>query len=216
MVKLIHKTDNAEKLIAYMARVSSPNQDNPSIDKLLAYLIKHKHWSPYEMANMCVEIHTSRAIAQQIIRHRTFSFQEFSQRYSKVDPQDFEYYEARRQDDRNRQNSINDLTDETQDWFLDAQQQVTDLSSKLYYEGLDKGIAKECVRFLLPLSTSTKIYMNGSLRSWITYFLVRMDKSTQKEHRDIAVECWNIFKVEFPVISIVLLELYPEIFMENK
>jgi thymidylate synthase (FAD) len=210
-VKLIHRTEKAEKLIGYMARVSSPNQDNPSVDKLIAYLIKHNHWSPLEMANFCVEIKTSRAIAQQILRHRSFSFQEFSQRYAKVDGADFEYYEARRQDDKNRQNSIADLSEEVQDWFLAAQQQVTDLASKLYYEALNKGIAKECSRFLLPLNTETKLYMNGTLRSWVHYFLVRCEKSTQLEHREIALAAWNIFKQEFPIIAKAVIDLYPDI-----
>lgn len=201
MVKLIHCTPKAEKLLAYMARVSSPQQENPEYSKLLKYLIEHKHWSPFEMVNLCVEIHTSRAIAQQILRHRSFSFQEFSQRYSKVDCQDIDYFEARRQDTTNRQNSIDDLPDETQDWFLGAQEQVVSLAHKLYYESLDKGIAKESARFLLPLSTQTKIYMNGSLRSWVHYIDLRTDSSTQKEHREIAEDCKRIFMEQFPATS---------------
>lgn len=201
MVKLIHKTDNAEKLLAYMARVSSPNQDNPDKEKLIKYLIEHKHWSPFEMINLCVEIRTSRAIAQQILRHRSFSFQEFSQRYSTIDPQEFEYYGARRQDKTNRQNSIDDLPDEVDNWFLGAQEEVTQLAFKLYYEALDKGIAKECSRFLLPLSTQTKIYMNGSLRSWIHYIQLRQEESTQLEHREIALECKRIFCEQFPIVA---------------
>jgi thymidylate synthase (FAD) len=200
MVKLIHCTPKAEKLLAYMARVSSPEQENPEYSKLLKYLITHKHWSPFEMVNLCVEIQTSRAIAQQILRHRSFSFQEFSQRYAKVDF-DVDFYEARRQDEKNRQNSIEDLPDDTQDWFLGAQESVVSLAHKLYYEALDKGIAKESARFLLPLSTQTKIYMNGSLRSWVHYIDLRTDKSTQKEHREIAEDCKRIFIEQFPITS---------------
>lgn len=201
MVRLTHTTPKAEKLIGYMARVSSPNQDNPSIEKLIKYLIEHNHWSPLEMANMCVEITTSRAISAQIIRHRSFSFQEFSQRYSKVDSNENEFYGARRQDEKNRQNSIDDLSDETQDWFLNAQMQVNDLSRNLYVEALDKGIAKESARFLLPISTTTKLYMNGSLRSWIHYINIRTEISVQLEHREIADEIKKIFMMEFPIIS---------------
>lgn len=200
-VKLIHCTVGAEKLITYMARVSSPNQDNPDKDKLLKYLITHKHWSPFEMATMCVEIRTSRAISAQILRHRSFHFQEFSQRYSKVDPQDFEFYEARRQDDKNRQNSVGDLPEDVQDWFLGAQEQVVELAQKLYYEATDKGIAKECARFLLPMSTGTKVYMHGTLRDWIHYINLRSEVGTQKEHRDIALRAKEIFIQKFPVIA---------------
>ena len=199
MVKLIHRTENAEKLIAYMARVSSPNQDNPESDKLLKYLIENSHWSPFEMCSMAVEIKTSRAISQQILRHRSFSFQEFSQRYSKVI--DCEIYNGRRQDIKNRQNSLDDLDDETEDWFLNAQSEMILFSTKLYYEALDKGIAKECARFLLPLSTETKMYMHGTLRSFIHYIEIRTDPSTQLEHREIAEGIKQIFIVEFPVIS---------------
>ena len=199
MAKLIHRTENAEKLIAYMARVSSPNQDNPESDKLLKYLIENSHWSPFEMCSMAVEIKTSRAISQQILRHRSFSFQEFSQRYSKVI--DCEIYNGRRQDIKNRQNSLDDLDDETEDWFLNAQSEMILFSTKLYYEALDKGIAKECARFLLPLSTETKMYMHGTLRSFIHYIEIRTDPSTQLEHREIAEGIKQIFIVEFPVIS---------------
>lgn len=199
IVKLTHRTENAEKLIGYMARVSSPNQDNPEVDKLLKYLITHKHWSPFEMATLCVEIHTSRAIAQQILRHRSFHFQEFSQRYAIS--ADFEFYGARRQDTKNRQNSIEDLPKETEDWFLKAQEQVVEFGHKLYHDALIKGIAKECARFLLPLSTETKIYMHGTLRDWIHYLNLRTESSTQLEHREIAQRIKEIFTEEFPVIA---------------
>lgn len=157
-----------EELITYTARVSNPsNQMNMETSpKLLAYLIKHKHWSPFEMSSMTLEITTSRAIAAQILRHRSFSFQEFSQRYSEVTNQII--YPARRQDSKNKQNSIDDLTQEDKKWFVEAQNQVLELSGKLYKEALNKNIAKECSRFLLPLNTETTLYMCGSLRSWIT------------------------------------------------
>lgn len=210
MVKLIHRTNDAEALIAYMARVSSPNQDNPDFEKLLKYLIKNAHWSPMEMVNFCIEINTTRAIAQQILRHKSFFFQEFSGRYSKI-TQNIPLMSARRQDEKNRQNSIDDLDSDIQNWFLNAQSKVNTQAKILYEEALNKGIAKESARFLLPLSTPTKMYMNGTIRSWIHYFLVRCDVSTQFEHREIALAAWNIFKQEFPVISNVLKELHPNI-----
>lgn len=198
MIKLIHRTDNAEKLIAYCARVSSPQQDNPEVDKLLSYCIKHKHWSIFEMASMCVEITTTRAISPQILRHRSFHFQEFSQRYAKAT--EFDFYEARMQDKTNRQSST-EAPDNIESWFLSAQEAVVNLSKTLYDEALSKGIAKESARILLPLSTETKLYMHGTLRDWIHYLNVRNDKSTQKEHRELAGEIKNIFINEFPIIS---------------
>lgn len=199
MVRLIHKTENAEQLIGFMARVSSPKQSNPEVSHLIKYLIKNRHWSPLEMANLCLEIVTSRAIAQQIIRHRSFSFQEFSQRYSEVNKQVI--YSARRQDEKNRQNSIDNLPIETQNWFNIAQEEVNFLSNSLYKQALNRGIAKESARVLLPLSTETKLYMNGSLRSWVHYINLRTEEGTQKEHRDIAEEIKQLFIKEFPVIS---------------
>lgn len=198
-VKLIHITPEAEKHIAYCARVSSPNQDNPEYSKLIQYLIKHKHWSPMEMASMCVEIETTRAISPQILRHRSFSFQEFSQRYSQAS--EMEFTQARRQDLKNKQNSIDDMSDETKEWFLDAQQQVWDLSNKLYKDALSQGIAKEAARGLLPLNTKTKLYMHGTIRSWIHYVEVRSDVSTQLEHREIALAIKEILKKEIPQIA---------------
>lgn len=189
---------SAEDVIVYCARVSSPqNQENmETAPRLLRYLIEHKHWSPFEMASMCVEIETSRAIAAQILRHRSFSFQEFSQRYSEAT--EFETYEARRQDNKNRQNSIADLPADVCDWFEAAQQDVRVASRRLYSEALARGIAKEQARFLLPLSTRTKLYMNGSVRSWIHYLETRTTQSTQKEHREIAEAIKVIFTKEFP------------------
>jgi thymidylate synthase (FAD) len=201
MVKLIHNTYEAEKFIVYMARVSSPNQDNPEQDRLLKYLIKYKHWSPFEMASMCVEITTSRAIAAQILRHRSFNFQEFSQRYSKIGSNTFTVCEARKQDEKNRQNSIDNLPQDTKDWFRKAQEEVSTRSYELYEEAINKDIAKECARFLLPLSTETKMYMHGTLRNWIHYINLRTEAGVQKEHRDIALQIKEIFIEKFPIIA---------------
>lgn len=198
-VKFVHCTPNAETHIAYCARVSSPNQDNPEIDKLIAYLIKHKHWSPFEMASMCLEISTTRAISPQILRHRSFSFQEFSQRYAEV--LEYEKYPARRQDTKNRQNSIDDLSEDDKIWFGLMQELQWESSERVYQQALKRGIAKELARTLLPLGTSTKLYMHGTLRSWIHYIELRTDSSTQKEHRDIAEACKKIFIEQFPAIS---------------
>jgi thymidylate synthase (FAD) len=204
MVKLIHRTDKAEKLLVYMARVSSPNQDNPDKEKLIKYLIDNRHWSPFEMISLCVEIRTSRAISQQILRHRSFHFQEFSQRYQEAT--EFDFYEARKQDTKNRQNSIelienNPEDDELEYWFLGAQEEVVNKARELYQKALNKGISKETARFLLPLSTQTKLYMNGTVRDWIHYINLRTEKSTQKEHREIAERCKEIFIQEFPIVA---------------
>jgi thymidylate synthase (FAD) len=188
-VKLVSLTTSdgmkPEEIISYCARVSNPkNQNNfDTAPALLKYCIENKHWSPFEMCDMTIEVITSRAIAQQIIRHR-FSFQEFSQRYAKV--LNNVIYDARRQDETNRQNSIDDLPEDTKDWFKASQAKVWGDSTLLYEEALKRGIAKECARFLLPLNTQTTLYMKGSVRSWIHYLMVRTDPSTQKEHRDIA------------------------------
>lgn len=188
-----------EGIIAYCARVSSDNQTNPDYAKLLSYCITHKHWSVFETANMTVEIETSRAVSAQILRHKSFFIQEFSQRYQQVS--DFELYEARRQDLKNRQNSIDDMSEDTKEWFKNAQESVWKQSKELYDEALNKNIAKEQARFLLPLSTKTKLYVTGNVRSWIHYLQVRTDSSTQKEHRDIASEIKEIFKGQFPITS---------------
>lgn len=203
-VKFIHITPDCEKLISYCARVSNPeNQSNPNYEKLLKYCIDNKHWSVTEMGSMCLEITTSRAIAQQILRHRSFHFQEFSQRYSKVT--EFETYEARRQDLKNRQNSINDLTKETKLWFETRLIKVQEDSKWFYEEALNKGISKESARFLLPLSTQTKLYMHGTVRDWIHYINLRIGNGTQLEHKDIALKCQEIFKEQLPLISKALL-----------
>ncbi len=159
--------------MAYCARVSSPHQESTDYEKLLAYCIAHKHWSIFEMADMTVEIVTSRAISPQILRHKSFQFQEFSQRYAQA--QAIEHYTPRRQDMKNRQNSLDDLPPETVAWFDEAQERVAMESMALYEEALEKGIAKECARALLPLATQTKLYMKGSIRSWIHYLEVRTD-----------------------------------------
>lgn len=192
---------SAQELIAYTARVSNPsNQMNSeTAPKLLAYLVKHKHWSPFEMAHLTVEITTSRGIAAQILRHRSFSFQEFSQRYAQA--VESIQYPARRQDLKNKQNSVDDMSEEDQQWFKSMQEQVWNTSYDCYKKALEAGIAKEQARFLLPLGTKTTIYMCGSLRSWIHYCEVRCDKSTQLEHREIALAVRNIISEQFPDIS---------------
>lgn len=199
-VKLISVTPNAEETIAFCARVSSPNQESPEYAGLLKYCIKNKHWSIFEMANMVVEINTSRAIAQQILRHRSFSFQEFSQRYSEVS--EWVEYGARRQDEKNRQNSIDDMDEHTKNWWKTMQRENSKQAFINYQWALNKGIAKEVARFLLPGQTATKIYMNGTLRSWIHYIQLRSpEHGTQKEHADLVAEIKEIFIEQFPVIS---------------
>jgi len=199
-VNLISVTPDAEKTIGYCARVSNPkNQDNPDVSGLLKFCIKHGHWSIFEMANMVVEINTTRGIAAQILRHRSFSFQEFSQRYAKA--QGFEYIKPRRQDTKNRQNSFDDLSEDDASWFEYTHKRIQDATNDFYDEALERGIAKETARFMLPLSTKTCMYMNGTIRSWIHYIKLRTDPSTQKEHQDIANEVKGIFREEFPIIS---------------
>ena len=181
---------NAKDLIAYAARVSNPsNQMNKeTVDKLLNYLIKHKHWSPFEMVNICLEIKTTRDIARQILRHRSFSFQEFSQRYAVA--QDFTLREARMQDYKNRQNSIENADMDLQKTWERKQQGVIDEAKLAYQWALDKGIAKEQARAVLPEgNTMSTLYVNGTLRSWIHYIELRKDASTQKEHRVVAEKC---------------------------
>jgi len=198
---LVHITPNAEELVAYMARVSNPsNQNNTSTSaRLIKYLIENQHWSPFEMVNMCVEIHTTRAIAAQILRHRSFSFQEFSQRYARVTeiPQ---VPKLRRQDTKNRQNSIDDLDPAMVNTLeYDIVKHYAD-SLRLYQRMLDVGVAKECAREVLPLSTSTKLYMNGTIRSWLHYCELRTGNGTQKEHAMIASEIQDIMYKNIPGI----------------
>ena len=199
MVKLISVTPDAEKIIAYCARVSSSNQDNPDIEKLIKYCIQHGHWSIFEQAHMTVEIETSRMISAQILRHKSFNFQEFSQRYSEA--QDYVEVEARRQDMTNRQNSIDDLDPALKSEWMLYQHEHFQSSMHLYKWAIDKGIAKECARAVLPMQTKTRLYMTGSVRSWIHYLLIRTDFDTQLEHRNIALEIRFIFCGLFPVVS---------------
>lgn len=198
-MSLVWATPNAEESIAYCARVSSPHQDNPEYAKLLKYLVEHKHWSPFEMASMCVEIVTSRAISQQIIRHRSFSYQEFSQRYAEA--VEVVTYPGRRQAEKNRQSSIDDMPADDQLWFYRAQKYHAEHSLYLYQQALDRGFAKECARVFLPLATQTRLYMTGTLRSWIHYLQVRLDPTTQLEHREIADDIAKIFADQFPIIA---------------
>ena len=198
-VKVIWATPEGEDLIAYMARVSAPeNQGNKeTAPKLVKYLIKHKHWSPLEMVNVCMEIETTRDIARQILRHRSFSFQEFSQRYAVAT--DFELSEARLQDNKNRQNSL--VTDDTeiQNWWNAAQLRVQSDAELMYQSALKMGIAKEQARKLLPEGlTMSKMYMNGTLRSWFHYVDIRCDAATQKEHREVALKCRDELTKLFP------------------
>lgn len=203
-VKLVWATPNAEEMIVKMARVSAPrNQDNmDTAPRLLRYLINNNHWSPYEMANMCVEIETTRAIAPQILRHRSFSFQEFSQRYadaselgSAVIPH------LRRQDQKNRQNSIDDLDSDLISGYYRRISQLYEDAEHLYREMISNGVAKECARAVLPLSTQTRLYMNGTLRSWIHYLQLRTANGTQLEHQQVARDIQQIFCDQFPVIG---------------
>jgi len=201
-VTLVHRTDGAEALIAMMARVSNPaNQNNEeTAARLIRYLIQHKHWSPFQMANMCVRIATERDIAAQILRHQSFTgFQEFSTRYARSSIAEMPHF--RRQDTQNRQSSFDDYSDEQQRAFGESAGKVIADSYRLYYSLLEQGVARETARRILPLCTPTTIYANGSLRTWIHYIQVRTDLSTQLEHRLIAEECKRIFSVQFPVIA---------------
>jgi len=197
--------ENIQDLIAYCARVSNPsNQNNTETsEKLLRYLIKHKHWSPFEMVSACLEITTTRDIARQILRHRSFSFQEFSQRYANpVEELHFVTREARMQDDKNRQNSI-EVDDETfqLDWERDQKRAIW-MCKQVYQDAIKKGIAKEQARAVLPEGlTESRLYMNGSLRSWIHYVELRSGPETQKEHRDIAIACAKAIEPIFPMIT---------------
>tara|TARA_Y100000766_G_scaffold182099_1_gene156286 strand:+ start:122 stop:751 length:630 start_codon:yes stop_codon:yes gene_type:complete len=202
-VQLITVTPDAEKNMAFVARVSNPNnQTNENFSGLLAYCIKHQHWSVFEQAHMTLEIETTRAIAAQILRHRSFTFQEFSQRYAKSNELgEIQLPELRRQDVKNRQNSIDDLDEKVVDKL--NRQMITLFSSaeSLYKQMIEEGVAKECARMVLPLCTPTRIYMTGSVRSWIHYINLRSAHGTQKEHMEIAESCKDVFKGQFPVVS---------------
>jgi len=198
-VSLVWVTPDAERLIAYMARVSNPpNQTNEATaPKLLRYLQKHKHWSPFEMVNVCMEIEVTRDIARQILRHRSFSFQEFSQRYAVADG--YEISEVRLQDEKNRQNSIEVQDRELQDYWRGMQNRVLAEARYCYESALESGIAKEIARKLLPEGlTTSRMYMNGTLRSWMHYVDIRCDAATQKEHREVADQCKAILTEQFP------------------
>ena len=206
LVKLITSTPDAEKSMAYIARVSNPkNQDNNDFTNLIRYCIKNEHWSVFEQAYMTLQIETTRGIAAQILRHRSFTFQEFSQRYADSRQLgEIPIPELRRQDNKNRQNSISDLSEEVITQFNEKIKLQFNLNKQLYEEMLEAGIAKECARFVLPLATPTRIYMTGSCRSWIHYINLRTGHGTQKEHMDIAQECKRIFSQEYPVVSSAL------------
>ena len=203
-VKLVSVTPDAEKTMAYIARVSNPNnQDNEKFAGLLKYCIVHNHWSVFEQSTMTLEIETTRAIAAQILRHRSFTYQEFSQRYADTGliSKDIQLPELRRQDTKNRQNSIDDL-DEFVKQKLEMQMRTLFHSAQaLYNQMLEEGVAKECARMVLPLCTPTRIYMTGSCRSWIHYINLRSAHGTQKEHMKIAEACRDVFIEQFPVVS---------------
>ncbi len=202
-INLISVTPDAEQHMAYVARVSNPkNQDNDKFSGLLKYCIKHGHWSVFEQAYMTVEINTTRGIAAQILRHRSFTYQEFSQRYADSNLLgEIELPELRRQDDKNRQNSIDDLEPEMVEKFNRQMNTLFSSAFGLYNQMLQAGVAKECARFVLPLATPTRIYMTGSCRSWIHYVNLRSAHGTQKEHMDIANGCKKIFVENFPSVS---------------
>ena len=203
-VKLISVSPDSEKHMAYCARVSNPNnQENDNYAGLLKYCIKHQHWSIFEQAFMTLEINTTRGLAAQILRHRSFTFQEFSQRYADTNLLDtnIPLPELRRQDTKNRQNSIDDIPEEQSKMLLGRIQNYFNEGLDLYNELLREGIAKECARFVLPLATPTRIYMSGSVRSWVHYIDLRSGHGTQKEHMDIANACKDIFKEQFPTVS---------------
>ena len=202
--KLVSITPDAEKTMAYIARVSNPNnQDNENYAGLLRYCIKHNHWSVFEQSYMTLELKCSRAIAAQVLRHRSFTYQEFSQRYadSSLLGSVIPVPEYRRQDTKNRQNSIDDLDPVTVDKLERQTKTLFDSSMALYEQMLDLGVAKECARMVLPLATPTRLYMAGSCRSWITYIALREKNGTQKEHMDIAKECKKIFAEQFPICT---------------
>ncbi len=202
-VKFVSVTPDAEKTMGYIARVSNPaNQNNEKYAGLLRYCIKHNHWSVFEQSSMSLEIETTRAIAAQILRHRSFTFQEFSQRYAaSTDLGKIELPELRRQDTKNRQNSTDDLDDELVEKLNRHMETVFTASTNLYIQMLEAGVAKECARMVLPLATPTRIYMTGSCRSWIHYINLRSAHGTQKEHMEIAEACKKVFVEQFPAVS---------------
>ena len=203
-IKLISVTPDAEKTMAYVARVSNPqNQENEKFAGLLRYCIKHGHWSVFEQAHMTLEINTTRGLAAQILRHRSFTYQEFSQRYQDVSHirEDIPLPELRSQDEKNRQNSVDDVDPAIVEKYNVKMRKHFDASIDLYKEMLHDGIAKECARFVLPLATPTRLYMTGSVRSWIHYINLRSAHGTQKEHMDLVENVRTVFKEQFPTVS---------------
>ena len=203
-IKLISVTPDAEKTMGYVARVSNPNnQENPKVAGLLSYCIKHGHWSVFEQAHMTVEINTTRGLAAQILRHRSFTYQEFSQRYADVSylREHIPLPELRSQDDKNRQNSIDDVDSKIVEKYNKKMRAQFDASIDLYKEMLHDGIAKECARFVLPLATPTRLYMTGSVRSWIHYIELRSAHGTQKEHMELVENVRKVFIEQFPLVS---------------
>ena len=197
---LVWVTPAAEHLIGKMARVSNPaNQDNPDVTKLIRYLIRHKHWSPFEMVNMCLEVNTTRAIAAQVLRHRSFSFQEFSQRYAPA--MELVIPELRRQDSKNRQNSTDDLDPMVIEFCTGQIEKLYRDADAIYEYMLNHDVAKECARAVLPLNTATKLYMSGTVRSWLHYCDLRRGNGTQKEHMQIADSAYHILKSQLPLVS---------------
>ena len=202
-VKLVTVTPEAEQTMGYVARVSNPkNQDNPNVSGLLSYCIKHGHWSVFEQAHMTLEIETTRGLAAQILRHRSFTYQEFSQRYAdSTQLGTIPLPDLRRQDTKNRQNSTDDLEPPLKTKYYARMLKHFEEATNIYEEMLEDGVAKECARFVLPLATPTKLYMTGSVRSWVHYIELRSGHGTQKEHMDIANECKRIFTEQFPVVA---------------
>ena len=203
-IKLVNVTPDAEKTMGYVARVSNPNnQENPKVAGLLSYCIKHGHWSVFEQAHMTVEINTTRGLAAQILRHRSFTYQEFSQRYADVSylREHIPLPELRSQDDKNRQNSIDDVDSKIVEKYNKKMRAQFDASIDLYKEMLHDGIAKECARFVLPLATPTRLYMTGSVRSWIHYIELRSAHGTQKEHMELVENVRKVFIEQFPIVS---------------
>ena len=203
-IKLVSVTPDAEKPMGYVARVSNPdNQDNPKVAGLLSYCIKHGHWSVFEQAHMTVEINTTRGLAAQILRHRSFTYQEFSQRYQDVSHirEDIPLPELRSQDLKNRQNSVDDVDPAVVERFNSEMRKHFDAGIDLYKSMLHAGIAKECARFVLPLATPTRLYMTGSVRSWIHYINLRSAHGTQKEHMDLVKNVRKVFMEQFPIVS---------------
>jgi thymidylate synthase (FAD) len=198
-VRLISVTPDAEATMAYIARNSSPHQENPEYARLMKYCVNHQHWSVFEHAHMTVEITTSRMISAQILRHRSFTFSEFSQRYAEV--ADYVRVKARRQSEKNRQSSVDDLEEIVQHRWDNIQKSIWTVAQATYQEALAQGIAKEVARAVLPMNSKTRIYMTGSVRSWIHYLELRTQEDTQQEHREIAEWIKEIFVYEFPTVS---------------